>query len=98
MAALNVISGSITIETILNDAGTDSTDTTDAWEDGETHTLEVYVSAAGAVTFKIDGNAPSTTAEFTFDDGDEVIPFFYLLNASDLAGAVLLQAWEVGLQ
>lgn len=76
MAALNVISGDINIETILNNAGTDTTDTTDDWADGEEHTLEVYVSSSGVVTFKIDGAAPTTTAAFTFDDDEVVVPFF----------------------
>lgn len=98
MACLNVISGNITIETILNNGATSSTDTTDDWADGEEHTLEVYVSAAGVVTFKIDGAAPTTTATFTFDDAEVVIPFFYFLHASDVAGAVVLTKWEVGYQ
>lgn len=97
-AVLNVISGTITIETILNDGATTTTSTTDTWADAATHTLEVYVSAAGVVTYKIDGAAPTATATFTFDTGDVVIPFFSFLHASDLAGAILLQAWDVGLQ
>lgn len=98
MAALNVISGNITIETILNNGATTSTDTTDNWADTETHTLEVYVSAAGVVTYMIDGAAPTTTAAFTFDTGEVVIPFLYFLNDTDLAGEVNLISWEVGLQ
>ena len=98
MACLNVIAGDITIETILNNAATSSTDTTDDWADTEEHTLEVYVSAAGVVTFKIDGSAPTTTATFTFDTAEVVIPFFYLLHDTDLAGAVVLTKWEVGYQ
>lgn len=98
MAALNVISGNITIETILNNGTTASTDTTDDWADAATHTLEVYVSAAGVVTFKIDGRPPTTTAAFTFDDGEVVVPFFYFLNDTDLAGAVTLKEFECGLQ
>lgn len=98
MAALNVISGDITVETILNDGATDSTDTTDNWADGATHTLEVYVSKAGVVTFKIDGAAPTATAAFTFDDAEVVIPFFHLLHATTTPGDVILQEWECGLQ
>ncbi len=98
MAALNVISGNIKIETILNGAATSTTDTTEDWADGETHTLEVYVSAAGVVTFKIDGAEPGTTASFTFDSDEVVVPFFYFIHASDLAGEINLQDWEVGLQ
>jgi len=97
MAALNVISGAINIETILNAGATTTTDTTDTWADAETHVLEVYVSAAGVVTYKIDGAAPTTTAAFTFDDAEVVVPFFYLLNSSDLHGNIVLTAWECGL-
>jgi hypothetical protein len=97
-ACLNVISGDIKIETALNNAATTTTDTTDNWADGETHTLEVYVSAAGVVTYQIDGEAPTTTAAFTFDDADVVVPFFYFLHATDVAGAVTLLEWEVDFQ
>lgn len=96
MAALNVISGDIKIETILNNGDTATTDTTNDWADLATHTLEVRVSGAGVVTFLIDGKAPTVTAAFTFADGEVVIPFFYFLNHTDLAGAVTLQEWEVG--
>jgi len=99
MACLNAISGNITIETILNGGETTATDTTDDWADAETHTLEIYVSAAGVVTYKIDGTAPTTTAAFTFDDGEVVVPFFFMLNAnSSQAGVIALQEWEAGLQ
>ena len=99
MAVLNVISGDITIETILNGGGTSTTDSTDDWADAATHTLEIYVSAAGVVTYKIDGVAPSTIAAFTFDDGEVVIPFFYQLQAADPECANLeLIEFECGLQ
>lgn len=96
MAALNVISGDIYIETILNDAATSSTDTTDNWADAATHTLEVRVNAAGVVTFLIDGAAPSTTATFTFDDTEVVVPFFYFLHDANLCDTLILQEWEWG--
>lgn len=98
MAALNVISGDIKIETILNAAATVTTDTTQNWADAETHTLEVLVSAAGVVTYKIDGAAPTTTAAFTFDTGEVIVPFIFFLNATDLAGAVVIQEFECGFQ
>ena len=95
MAVLNVISGDITIETILNAASTTSTDTTDNWADTATHSLKVKVTSAGVVTYLIDGTAPSTTAAFTFDSGEVVTPFFYFIHASDVAGAVVLQKLSV---
>jgi hypothetical protein len=97
MAALNVISKNITIETILNGGGTTSTDTTDDWEDTETHTLEIYVDLGGNVTYKIDGAAPTVTVAFAFDASEVIVPFMYFLNHTDLAGAVVLKEWECGL-
>ena len=88
-AVLNVISGDINIETILNGGATTTTDTTDNWADTEVHSLKVLVSKAGAVTYKIDGAAPTTTAAFSFDIGEVVTPSFYLLQATDLSGAII---------
>lgn len=98
MAALNVISGAINIETIKGGAATTTTDTTNTWADGATHTLEVKVSSAGVVTYLIDGAAPTTTAAYTFTDALSVIPFFYFLQHTDIAGSVPLMTWEVGYQ
>lgn len=99
MACLNVISGNIKIETILNGGATTTTDTTNDWADAAIHELAVYVSAAGVVTYTIDGSAPTTTAAFTFDDGEVVVPFFYQLAAADPeAAAVELIYFECGLQ
>jgi len=88
-AVLNVISGDIKIETILNGGATTTTDTTDNWADTEIHSLKVSVSKAGAVTYQIDGAAPSTTASFSFDANEVVTPSFYLLQAADLSGAII---------
>ena len=97
MAALNVISGDIKIETILNAGATTTTDTTNDLADGGTVTLKVKVSAARAVTYLIDGVAPTVTAAFTFDSGEVLVPFFFFLHAADVAGAVELIELIVGL-
>ena len=89
-AGLNVVAGDIKIETILNGGTTSTTDTTDNWADGETHALKVLVSKAGAVTYKIDGAAPSTTATFSFDIGEVVTPSLYQIQASTLCDTLVL--------
>ena len=97
MFAININAGDIIKEAILNNAATDSDDTTDNWADGETHTIEVYVSAAGVCTFKIDGAAPTSAGTaFTFDTGEVVIPFIYFIHAADVAETTVIQAVEVG--
>lgn len=98
MAVLNVISGDIYIETILNNGATTSTDTTQNWADGETHELKVLVSSAGVVTYQIDGAAPTVTATYTFTTGLYVVPFIFFLHSADVAGAVEILEWECGYQ
>ena len=99
LAYLSVVSGDIKIGTCLNNAAAITVvDTTNNWADAASHTLEVYVSDAGVVTFKIDGIAPATTTTFTFDSGDRVVPFFYMLNDTDLAGDVIFTHFECGPQ
>ena len=98
MAVLNVISGDIKIETIVGGAATVTTDTTQNWADGETHELVVYVDESGAVTYTIDGSAPTVTAAYSFTNALNVMPFFYFLQDTDIAGAVPLMVWEVGYQ
>lgn len=97
-AVLNVISGDIYIETILNNAATVSTDTTQNWANGETHTLEVLVDSVGAVTYKIDGVAPTVTAAYSFTAGLYVCPYIFFLNAAGLAGQVNILEFECGYQ
>ena len=98
MAAFNVISGDIKIETILNNGSTTTTDTTDNWADAASKTLKVLVSSAGVVTYQIDGSAPTTTAAFTFDNGEVVTPFVYLVHDSDVAESTIITTWDVGFQ
>lgn len=107
MAAFNIISGDIKIETILNNAATVTTDTTDNWTDATAKTLTVLVDSDGSITndgtvgkcyFFIDGLRPSAeaTTRMKFDSGEIVIPFFHMLHAADVAEATTFQIWESG--
>jgi hypothetical protein len=88
-AFLNVILGDIKIETILNNAGTTTTDTTQNWADTETHTLRVEMRGRRAV-FLIDGAAPtvSPATAFDFDSAEVLVPFFFFLQATTTPGKV----------
>lgn len=56
------------------------------------HTLEVKVDINGAVTFAIDGYAPTVTQAFTFDAGDALIPVFgYALQTADIGTPSVLE-------
>ena len=99
VASLNVISGDIKVESILNNASTVTTDTTDNWADGESHELEIRISKAGVASYRLDGRAVSTspTADVTFDSGDVFTPFMFMLHSSAAACDVILQRLETGL-
>jgi hypothetical protein len=86
------------IETQLNTGGLVSTDTTDTFADGSTHTLRINVSSAGVVTFLRDGIAPSVTQAYTFDGGDVVHPMWRHEFNAGAPGAIDLISWEVGFQ
>jgi hypothetical protein len=90
--------GNVVIKTELNSGGTTNTNTTDAWNNGETHSVTVLVSAAGVVTYLIDGVDPSATAAFTFDNGDQIAPFFRLLHDAGGPGAVHWNSMKCGYQ
>ena len=95
-----VADGQFNIATILNNAATTYTDTTETdWADGETHTLRVEVDEVGRCTFKIDGDEPAATKRFTLDDGDTVIPFIFVesTGASTTGDpGVSMSSWRVG--
>ncbi len=100
VACLNVISGDIKVESILNNATTVTTDTTDNWGDGESHTLEVRISKAGVASYYLDGRAVTTspTADVTFDTGDVFTPFMFMLHSSAASCDIILEELETGLQ
>ena len=96
MAALNSTQGDVYIYHSLN--GNDAeVDTTNNFADAATHTFSVLVSAAGVVTYLIDGVAPAATLAQTFDDGDIVIPFFNAIGAAT-GDPITLVSWFSGHQ
>jgi len=90
--------GTVVIKTELNSGGTTNTNTTDAWTDGQSHTMKVLVSAAGVVTYTIDGSAPSVTAALTFDNADVIVPFFRLEHQAGAPGTVQWETMKCGFQ
>lgn len=88
----------ISLATELNSGGTTYTNTTDAFTDGQTHTLRVNVDADGNVTYLIDGVAPTATAAFQFDATDQVMPFIHLVHAAVAPGKVHLVDFDCGFQ
>jgi hypothetical protein len=88
-----------TIFMLTGNDGTDtSTDTTNTWADAASKKLCTYVSATGAVTYTINGAAPTVAAAFSFDDGDSLIPFVAVEQGAGVGAgdAVDLTEWAVG--
>lgn len=86
------------IHTEDDGAGVVSTDTTDSTTENVAQTLCVYVSAAGVVTYTIDGQAPTVTAAYTFDDNVQVVPYINYLHTADLADEIDIYSIKVGYQ
>lgn len=84
--------------TQLASGGLVATTTTDAWTDGQTKIFRVEVDAAGAVTYTIDGVAPSATAAFSFSGATVVAPFIRHIFGAATPGAINWIRYRVGLQ
>lgn len=76
--------GTVSIKTRSNGGSVVTTNTGLPWGSGETHALKILVSAAGAVTYEMDGS-PITAPAFTLSSG-EVMPFFYGIQGSPTGG------------
>lgn len=101
VALLNVNIGAIYSGTRLNTGSGTLTDTTNTWADNASKTLTVLVSAAGVVTFQIDGASPTVnTNTLTFDSTDVVIPFVQFCKNSSVASDTppILLTWFCGYQ
>ena len=81
----------VQIATALNDGARTYTDSTEATAASGNHRFKVTVSNAGVVTYEHIGAqpmdagtlaAPSTTATYTFDDGDVVVPYLVIQNTN----------------
>jgi hypothetical protein len=102
--SVDVADGTLSLETILNNGATTTTDTTDSVTDAVAVQFKILVSAAGVVTYQHDiasaGTlaAPTTVAAFTFDNGDPVIPFVRHLQDTALTDNVIIHSWEAGYQ
>lgn len=88
MAAINVISGTIFTETILNNGATVATSSGVTWADGARKRLRLtldgrrvryYVKPQGGTEVEINSGTV-----FRFDAGEVVVPFFYFLQTADL--------------
>jgi len=95
MAAINVIAGDIKTETIVGGAATVTTDTTDDWSDAESKVVEIQVSAAGVVSYSVDGSEPTTVVDYTFTDDLTLIPFIYFLQNGTQTVSLPI-TWECG--
>ena len=88
--------GQVEIHTILNNATTSETDTTETdIANGGEHTFEIRVKNNGQCSFLFDGAAPTVTAAFTFDSGEVILPFVHLDTETGDPG-VSISEWKVG--
>lgn len=93
----------VQIATALNDGSRTYTDTTDATAASGNHRFKIDVTSGGVVTYShirgavMDAGtlaAPSTTAAFTFDDGDTVIPYL-IIQSTSVNSAIYLKSIKI---
>jgi len=93
----------VQIASRLNDGTSSYTDSTDATAASKNHRFKITVSSAGVVTYQHIGAAvmdagtlaaPSSTAAFTFDDGDTVVPYL-IIQSVNANSAVLLKSLKI---
>jgi hypothetical protein len=93
----------VQIATGLNDTTYVFTDSTQATAADKNHRFRVEVTSAGVVTYSHIGAAvmdagtlaaPSSTAAFTFDDGDVVVPYL-IIQSTNADSAILLKSITV---
>lgn len=101
MACFNIgkdADGQIEIHTILNNAATSETDTTETdWADAGEHTLRIEVENDGKCWFYYDGSEPTVTADFSFDDGEVILPFFRIDTETGDPG-ISISSWKCGVK
>jgi hypothetical protein len=100
MACFNIgetADGIIEIETILNGGTTDTTDTTlTDWADAGEHTLRVEVDKNGLCSFQYDGAEPTVVPNFSFDSGEVIVPFVFLISEGATDPGVSISSWKAG--
>ena len=98
-AAFIVHGGDMHIYT-SNDNSDVATDIASAWTDGQSKTLTVKCTSAGAVTYFIDGTAVADAVAFSLDSTDLIIPFVRVSRVATGTdnGGVQFQTWYFGPQ
>ena len=93
----------VQIATALNDGSRTYTDSTDATAASANHRFKISVTSGGVVTYSHIGAAvmdagtlaaPSSTAAFTFDDGDTVVPYL-IIQSVNQNSAILLKSIKI---
>ena len=93
----------VQIATALNDGSRTYTDSTQATAASKNHRFKITVSSAGVVTYEHIGAAvmdagtlaaPSTTATYTFDDGDTVVPYL-IIQSTNADSAIMLKSIKI---
>lgn len=89
--------GSVRLETNLNNAGAVTTDTSQTKADNVAADFRIHVGQDGKVRFWLDDGAPTVNVtNFVFDVGDIVIPFAFFLHGADLVDNLWYQEFEGG--
>ena len=93
----------VQIATALNDGSRTYTDSGEATAASKNHRFKIAVTSGGVVTYSHIGAAvmdagtlaaPSSTAAFTFDDGDTLVPYL-IIQSTNANSAILLKSIKI---
>ena len=91
--------GDIKSQTSLNTTDVETDLGFTNWADDDVKTVTVKVSAAGAVTYEIDGSTDGSAVAMSFDTGDVVIPCMVFCEGGSAADTPpILETYYCGLQ
>jgi hypothetical protein len=90
--------GEVELQTQIGSGGNVITDTTQAVTAATTFTVQVNVSAAGVVTYLLNGLAPTAVAAYTFTSALTVVPYIIYTTAAGGHAEMDLVSYQCGLQ
>jgi hypothetical protein len=93
MAVVNVISGNVKTERILNGGATATSGVLATWADAATKEIKVILQGR-TVTFYLNG--AKLSGSHTFDVGEVVVPFLFFLQATTTPGKLFIKELEYG--
>lgn len=97
-AAIGSVAGAIETQTQIASGGVVTTNTTQTCSDATMFEIKVLVDAFGNVTYQLNGQAPTTTVAYQFQNNITVIPFLRIIQNVTTTAYAACNYFECGYQ